>query len=586
MSDDVVVMMPKLGETVTEGTVGSWLKRVGDQIAFDDPLFEVSTDKVDSEIPSPADGVVAEILVQAGETVPVGTPLVRISPVGTVVENRIPAASHAVAAAGGPALSDPASPAMGGSEAMPALEDPGVAVPTGEVHDIAMPKLGETVTEGTVGSWLKQVGDTVAFDDPLFEVSTDKVDSEIPSPYDGTLLEILVQSGETVPVGTPLARIGEAGAAGAGGGTLGGAYSAVSGFGPAAVGVPSAPGGASSGGTPAADASPRSVNGNDRMLSPLVRRSIAEAGLDPAQIIGSGVGGRIRREDVERAVAATAGRHTPSASAARGPSAVADTPAAQRLPAAATAAPSRQQPDAAVQAGERVVVEPLPRIRLTIAERMTQSVRTAPQVWTSVEVDFERVEAVRGKLKTRFREQEGVSLTPLPFVARAVCDALRAFPHVNSSIDIEAKTRTVHRYVNLGIAVDLNEQGLVVPVVRDADSMNLRGLARAIRAVADKATSRKTTADDLTGSTFTLTSPGPIADYASAPIINQPNSAILGLGIITRRPVAVGDAIAIHPTTILSFVYDHRSFDGATASRFMAHVRDTLQDRDWEVELA
>ncbi|TFV69096.1 2-oxo acid dehydrogenase subunit E2, partial [Blastococcus sp. CT_GayMR19] len=246
MSDEWVVTMPKLGETVTEGTVGGWRKQVGDTIEFDDPLFEVSTDKVDSEIPSPYDGVILEIMVPEGETVPVGTPLVRIGAPGSVPPGgdgppavvagagSMPEARPGIAGSGGPSLNDPAAPQMGGSEAMPALEDPGVSVPTGEVHEITMPKLGETVTEGTVGSWKKQVGDTVDFDDPLFEVSTDKVDSEIPSPYDGVLLEILVPEGETVPVGTVLARIGEPGAAGGGGAPAGGP--AVSGSAAAAVG--------------------------------------------------------------------------------------------------------------------------------------------------------------------------------------------------------------------------------------------------------------------------------------------------------------------------------------------------------------
>src|SRR3954470_6409484 len=268
MSDEWVVTMPKLGETVTEGTVGSWRKQECESVAFDDPLFEVSTDKVDSEIPSPYDGVVLEILVPEGETVPVGTPLVRIGEPGSVPGGNggspaviagsggagVPAAAvPGTAGAGGPSLSDPAAPQMGGSEAMPALEDPSVGVPAGEVHEITMPKLGETVTEGTIGSWRKQVGDRVEFDDPLFEVSTDKVDSEIPSPYDGVLLEILVPEGETVPVGSVLARIGEPGAAGAqpsGNGAP--AAGAVSGSGPAAVGVPAGPaGGPVSGGAAA-----------------------------------------------------------------------------------------------------------------------------------------------------------------------------------------------------------------------------------------------------------------------------------------------------------------------------------------------
>src|SRR3954469_21465442 len=331
MSDEWIVTMPKLGETVTEGTVGGWRKQIGDSVEFDDPLFEVSTDKVDSEIPSPYDGVILEILVPEGETVPVGTPLVRIGAPGSTPPGGkggppavvaggagIPAeAVPGTAGSGGPSLNDPAAPQMGGSEAMPALEAPGVGVPAGEVHEITMPKLGETVTEGTVGSWRKQVGDSVEFDDPLFEVSTDKVDSEIPSPYDGVLLEILVPEGETVRVGSVLARIGQPGAGGAGSASPDGA--AVSGSAPAAVGAPAAPaggptsGGAPTGGAATAGAVPAARDG--RLLSPLVRRLVAEAGLDVAAITGTGALGRIRREDVEQAIAGGGARGGAAASA-------------------------------------------------------------------------------------------------------------------------------------------------------------------------------------------------------------------------------------------------------------------------------
>ena len=224
-------------------------------------------------------------------------------------------------------------------------------------------------------------------------------------------------------------------------------------------------------------------------------------------------------------------------------------------------------------------------MRLAIAERMTELLRIAPHVWTAVEVDLQAVEEVRRQHKERFRREEGTSLTYLAFVARAVCDALRAFPVINSSLDMAARTRVLHHYVNLGIAVDLSEQGLVVPVIRDADGLNLRGLARAIRAAADKANAGQATPDDLAGSTFTITNPGPFGGYASAPIINQPNSAILSVNEVTRRPTAVGNAVAVHYMTILGFSYDHRAFDGVTASRFLARVRDALQDRDWAAEL-
>jgi pyruvate dehydrogenase E2 component (dihydrolipoyllysine-residue acetyltransferase) len=580
MSDDWVVTMPKLGETVTEGTIGSWLKQAGEAVAFDDPLFEVSTDKVDSEIPSPYDGVVAEILVEAGETVPVGTPLVRIRPEGASQSDGgqpahagvdVPAAATGgTAAAGGASLDAAAAPQMGGSEAM-AGDDPAVGVPVGVVHDITMPKLGETVTEGTIGSWLKQAGDPVAFDDPLFEVSTDKVDSEIPSPYDGTLLEILVPAGDTVPVGTPLARIGEPGSTLSGGGAAGAAPSAA--VPPAAQ----AASGSARGPQPAAAA------GDDgRLLSPLVRRLAAESNLDLTAVTGTGAGGRIRREDVEQALAGdgagTQGAPARTAAPAPGDRAAPTSASASAAPAAAPA-PSAGTADA------RDEVVTLSRMRLAVAEGMKRSQSSTASVWTSVEVDFDNVEKVRQQHKTRFKQETGASLSYLPFISRAVVDALRAYPTVNSSIDIEAKTMTLHPYVNLGIAVDLDQQGLVVPVVKDADTLNMRGIAKRVTELAAAARGKKLPMSDMQGSTFTITNPGPFASYASAPIINQPNTGILCTDGVKRRPVAVGDAIAIHPTGIVGLVYDHRAFDGSTASLFLMHIRDTLEQRAWEAEI-
>lgn len=568
MSDEWFVTMPKLGETVTEGELTTWLKNVGDPIAFDDPLFEVSTDKVDSEIPSPYNGVLAEILVPAGSTVPIGTQLARIVPEGASVApspGRLPETGHHVVAAGGPALGDGAAPQMGGSEG-PSDEAPGVTAPSGEVHDITMPKLGETVTEGELTSWLKNVGDAVEMDDALFEVSTDKVDSEIPSPYDGVLLEILVPAGTTVPIGTPVARIGEAGAT---------------------VGASSSPAAAASGSSSAGPSSSTSTTivigakaEPGRMLSPLVRRLAAENNLDVSSLVGSGAGGRIRREDVERAIAGGGARTNGSAAA---PAAPAQAPAA-----APTLAPATTAPRPAVPAGvsdPRDEVVTLSRMRIAVAQGMVASLAASASVWTSVEVDFDNVEKIRVKHKDRFKKETGASLSYLPFVSRATIDALRAFPTVNSSIDIEAKTMTLHPYVNLGIAVDLDQQGLVVPVVKDADSLNMRGVARRITELAGAARGKKLGAEDMKGSTFTITNPGPFASYASSPIINQPNVAILCTDGVKRRPVAVGDAIAIHPTGIIGLVYDHRAFDGSTASLFLMHIRDSLEQRDWEAEV-
>jgi len=317
----------------------------------------------------------------------------------------------------------------------------------------------------------------------------------------------------------------------------------------------------------------------------MVRRLAAESGIDLAAVPGSGGGGRIMREDMERAIAARAAA----------PPAAAPPPAAPTVPAVAPSAPAASPPApvpqpaparaAAVTADDREETVPLSRIRLVTAQRMLASRQTSPHVWTSVEVDLERVEQIRQQRKAQFRKEEGASLTYLPFIARATCDALRAFPAVNSSVDMTSKTMTFHRYVNLAIAVDLDEQGLVAPVIKNADTLNLRGLARAIKAAGDAAKARKLSPDDMSGSTFTITNPGPLASYASAAVINQPNVAIMSTEGVARRPAVVGDAIAIHHMCILGLSYDHRAFDGVTASRFLLFIRDALQDRDWEAEL-
>lgn len=509
-----VVTMPKLGETVTEGTISVWNKKVGDEVAFDDILFEVETDKVTSEFPSPYDGVILEILVPEGETVDVGTELVRIGEQGT----------------------DSAAEPDKRSESA-AAED--VTEPVGEVHEITMPKLGETVAEGTISAWEKKVGDTVAFDDILFEVETDKVASEFPSPCDGVVLEILVAEGDTVPIGTLLARIGEPGAKPAAPSKAGSEDKAVNKPTPAAEKTAPAP---------AAVTSMAAGGSSGKLYSPIVRRLAAENNIDLSAVSGSGAGGRIRREDVEALVG--------------------------KAPATA--------PSASV-ADRRDEVVKLSPMRLAVAAGMVNSVQAAPQVWTSVEVDYENVEKVRSKHKVAFKEQHGASLSYLPFIARATCDVLRDIPAVNASIDIPNKTMTMHPYVNLGFAVDLDEQGLIVPVIKDADQLNISGLARQFKQKADAGRGRTLPAEDMKGSTFTITNPG--RTFASKPIINQPNVAILCTEGVSRKPVAVGDMLAIHHVGVLSLVYDHRAFDGVTGTRFLLAIKDIIENRDWEAEL-
>ena len=313
------------------------------------------------------------------------------------------------------------------------------------------------------------------------------------------------------------------------------------------------------------------------MLSPLVRRLAAENGLDTATIPGTGVGGRIRREDVEKVLANGGAKAAPAAPTAS-PAAAAPT-----VPASSPAA--KTQPIPAGTSDPRDEVVTLSRMRLAVAGGMMASLANSASVWTSIEVDFDNVDKVRRKFKDTFKKETGASLSYLPFVSRAVVDALRAFPTVNSSIDIEAKTMTLHPYVNLGIAVDLDQQGLVVPVVKDADALNMRGIAKRVTELAGAARSKKLGSEDMKGSTFTITNPGPFASYASSPIINQPNVAILCTDGVKRRPVAVGDMIAIHPTGIIGLVYDHRAFDGSTASLFLMHIRDSLEQRNWEPEV-
>jgi 2-oxoglutarate dehydrogenase E2 component (dihydrolipoamide succinyltransferase) len=314
------------------------------------------------------------------------------------------------------------------------------------------------------------------------------------------------------------------------------------------------------------------------MLSPLVRRLAAESDVDLDTITGTGAAGRIRREDVERALAGAGGsrsRTEPPPQPAAQPAAK---PAAQPA-----AAPSQPAPAAVSDPRDEVVT--LSRMRLAVAEGMKRAQSATAAVWTSVEVDFDNVEKVRRAHKDRFKKETGASLSYLPFVSRAVIDALRAYPTVNSSIDLEAKTMTLHPYVNLGIAVDMDQQGLVVPVVKDADSLNIRGIAKRITELASAARAKKLPMSEMQGSTFTITNPGPFASYASAPIINQPNTGILCTDGVKRRPVAVGDTIAIHPTGIIGLVYDHRAFDGSTASLFLMHLRDSLEQRNWEDEV-
>ena len=468
-------------------------------------------------------------------------------------------------------------------------------------YTVTMPQLGETVTEGTILRWMKQPGDLVAEDDVLLEISTDKVDTEVPSPFSGTLLEILVPEGETVDVGTVLAVIGEEGETTESAPTVAPLLADPEETPelsppPAASPLPAA--------SPSAAAAPVApAIGAQGVLSPVVRRLAAEHGVDLTAMAGTGRDGRITRRDIEGFVAAGA----PAAAAAPSSAArvetaqprkaglgrgIEDLLAANGQPPAEIVTP--QPPPAAVAAPASVGSggeEPIGRLRGRIAANMIKAKQTAAHVWTSMEVDFENVERIRQEFKAAFKEREGFGLTYLPFISRATIDALGAFPVVNSSFDLEGGTRTFHGSVNLGIGVDLDQEGLVVMTMRDADGLRLRGISREVKRLADKARSGDLEPDDLAGSTFTITNPGPFGSYMSAPIINVPNVAILSTDGIKKRPVVVtddegNDAIAIRHVGYLGLTWDHRAFDGSTAVLFLGRIRENLEAWDWEMELA
>ena len=502
---------------------------------------------------------------------------------------------------------------------------------------VEMPQLGETVTEGTILSWAKQPGDTIAADEVLLEISTDKVDTEIPSPVAGTVLEILVPEGETVSVGTPLVVIGETGeqidtAAPAEPATSQAETLAepapepqqlAPATAPAAVATQTPPDESPEEPAPTAPVTPVASEDAPKrsVLSPVVRKLAAENDVDLSLIAGTGEGGRITRKDVSKYMEARrAGspppppavptaevsfEPTPSAPPAPAP---APPPPAAPAPAREPAPPAPAPPAPAPGASAPQVAEPtqapapaassagarteaMPRLRKVIAENMVNSKRTAAHVWTCVEVDYERVERVRRTHKADWKNREGYSLTYMPFIARATIDALNAYPVVNSSFDLENGTQTFHSAVNLGIAVDLNETGLVVMNMPGADGLGLTGLARGIRHVADKARAGKLELEDLSGTTFTITNPGPFGSFMSAPIINLPNAAILSTDTVAKRPAVItqpdgSDAIAIRHIGYLGLTWDHRVFDGSTAVLFLGRIKENLETWDWDQELA
>ena len=444
--------------------------------------------------------------------------------------------------------------------------------------EVTLPQLGETVTEGTITRWFKKVGDTVALDEPLFEVSTDKVDTEVPSPIAGVLTEIRVPEGETVPVGAVIGVVGDAGAVVAAPPAAAPAPVVEAAPAPVVAAPDAAPAPVATPvvAAPAPAVTPAAGNDN-RLLSPVVRRLVNEHNLSVDSIAGTGPGGRITREDVLDHIDKIANGSAPAAAPAPRPAAAS--------PAPVVAAPSVAAP--IVRAGERDDVVPLSKIRQLTGAHMTMSLSVSPHAFSVVEVDYANVDNTRAKTKDEFKSAEGFSLTYLPFISRAVVDALADFPNMNASIS--GTDLIVHRYVDLGIAVDIEGLGLLVPVVRSAEGKRLRAIAREISDLATRAKTRKLSPDEIQGGTFTISNNGSAGSVLTMAIINQPQVAILSTDAIVRKPVVVnvpggGESIAIHPVGHLAMSWDHRAFDGAYAASFLVRVKEILETRDWSSE--
>jgi 2-oxoglutarate dehydrogenase E2 component (dihydrolipoamide succinyltransferase) len=550
--------MPALGESVSEGTVTRWLKNEGDMVAVDEPLLEVSTDKVDTEIPSPVAGILTKIVVAVDQTVAVGAEL-------AVIADSAGASAPAPVAA-------PAAPVAAPVVAAPVAPTPPPATPvaapaaSGGGTVITMPALGESVSEGTVTRWLKNVGDSVAVDEALLEVSTDKVDTEIPSPVAGTLLAIDVAVDTTVAVGARLALIGVSGSAPAPAAPAPVAPPVV--VAPAAPTPPPAPVAAAPV-APAPVAAPAPVSQpQDAYVTPIVRKLANDLGVNLASVRGTGIGGRIRKEDVEAAA--------PKSAVA----AVASTPVA-------ASTPSAPRPSAAVASPLRGTTVTMSRLRKVIAARMVESLQVSAQLTTVIEVDVTKIARLRDRSKATFEAREGVKLSFLPFFAVSVCEALKQHPVLNSSV--EGDQIIYHGTEHLGIAVD-TERGLLVPVIHNAGDLNMGGVARKIADLAARTRDNKVTPDELGGGTFTLTNTGSRGALFDTPIINQPQVAILGLGAIVKRPMVVkgedgGETIAIRSMVYLGLSYDHRVVDGADAARFLVTLKERLEGGAFESDL-
>jgi pyruvate dehydrogenase E2 component (dihydrolipoamide acetyltransferase) len=523
------VIMPQMGESIFEGTITKWLKKPGDTVQRDEPLFEISTDKVDAEIPSPASGVLTEVKIAEGNTVQINTV------VGVIGD----ADGQPAAAAEAPATK-PAEPPASAPSSPP---------PPAALTDVIMPQMGESIFEGTITKWLKKPGDTVQQDEPLFEISTDKVDAEIPSPTSGVLSEIKVPAGTTVHINTVVAQLSASSGAAAA---------------PPAPSVQPAPPPAAEAATEAETETPEAETGERVRSSPLVRKIARENNLDLRQIPGTGSSGRITKEDILGFLAK---------GSAPAPAAPAPKP-----PVAAPAAAKPPAPAPVVSPGDELV--PMTRMRSIIAQRMVDSKRTSAHVHTVFKIDMSRIVRIREREKSKYEQRNGVKLTYMPFISRAVIATLRKMPIVNASMEGDAIR--YHKNINLGIAVAL-DWGLIVPVIRQAEDKSFLGIARAIADLAERARAKKLKPEEVASGTFTITNPGIFGEQFGTPVINQPESAILGVGGLFKEPTVVtdengSDSIAIRSVIRLTLGFDHRIIDGADAGRFMAELKKYLEN--------
>ncbi|KQB86797.1 2-oxoglutarate dehydrogenase, E2 component, dihydrolipoamide succinyltransferase [Corynebacterium lowii] len=546
------VEMPELGESVTEGTITQWLKSVGDTVEADEPLLEVSTDKVDTEVPSPTSGVLLEIKAEEDDTVDVGSVIAVI----------------------GDADEAPSSSAPSDEEEDPAQDSDS----TGEATEVAMPELGESVTEGTITQWLKSVGDTVEADEPLLEVSTDKVDTEVPSPVAGTLLEILAEEDDTVEVGAAIARIGDKSASAPKQPEKKDPEPEA----PAPKEEPKQEEPKAKEPAPKAEKKeeapkPSATTGNLPYVTPLVRKLAEKHSVNLSEVKGTGVGGRIRKQDVLDAASGSqeteAGAEATAASASNAP----------KAPGAAST--KSVDPEKAKLRG---TVQKANRIRQITASKTVEALQTSAQLTQVQEVDMTKVAVLRKANKPAFAEKHGANLTYLPFFAKAVVEALVSHPNVNASYNAETKEITYHESVNLSIAVD-TPAGLLTPVIHNAQDKTLPELAQAIAELAERARNNKLKPNDLVGGTFTITNIGSEGALTDTPILVPPQAGILGTGAITKRPVVRTedglDVVAIRQMVFLPLTYDHQLVDGADAGRFLTTVKDRLETADFEGDL-